>query len=252
MTLTVLASGSSGNGYLLQDSRGAALLLECGVPPERLFRETDCLPGDIYGCLVTHEHGDHARYCGRYAGLGLDIHASAGTLRALSLTGRRAHPLHQMLRHSLGPWGVSPFPVHHDAAEPMGFMVDHPELGRLLFVTDTCQVDYCFRAYAPAHILVEANWSDDVLDNNVLSGRIDGKRARRVRDTHLSLRAACDLVATNATPSLQTVTLIHLSDGNSDEAACLEAMRRTVPAAQVYAARKGLVIDLNPFDVEMK
>lgn len=252
MQLKVIASGSTGNCYILE-GRTTALILECGVPPERLMRSTSCPISRIAGCLVSHEHGDHAAYVGRYANLGLDVYASAGTLHAIGAAkDPRAHALLPMVSARVGEFTVRPFPLHHDAAEPFGYMVEHPEMGRLLFVTDTRQVDYSFRSYNVAHILCEANYSDDVLDANVLAGRIDGHRARRVRDTHLSLRGACELVKANETPALRTVTLIHLSAGNSDEGAFAQRMRQNVLLADVYIARAGLTVNLNrnPFETK--
>ena len=251
MRLNVIASGSSGNGYILE-GQNSALVLECGVAPERLMRATTCPLSHIAGCLITHEHGDHAAYAGRYANLGLDVYASAGTLHALGLHGHPYHPLVPMLSCRLGDFTVRTFPVKHDAAEPFGYMVEHPEMGRLLFVTDTRQVDYSFRSYKPSHIVCEANYSDDVLEANILGGRIDGHRARRIRDTHLSLSGACDLVKANETAALRTVTLIHLSAGNSDAEAFASRMRQNVLLADVFIARQGLTVNLNRNQFETK
>ena len=251
MKLNVIASGSTGNSYILE-GRDSALILECGVSPERLMRATTVPISHIAGCLVTHEHGDHAKAAARYAALGLDVYSSAGTLHALGLHGHRYHPLAPMFCCAVGGFVVRSFPVHHDAAEPFGYMIEHPEMGRLLFITDTRQVDYSFRSYNVAHILCEANYSDDVLDANVLAGRIDGHRARRVRDTHLSLRGACELVKANETPALRTVTLIHLSAGNSDEGAFAQRMRQNVLLADVYIARAGLTVNLNKNQFDTK
>ena len=52
MRLTVLGSGSSGNGYLLE-GRDSALLLECGVRPEAMMRLTDIPVSKIAAAFVT-------------------------------------------------------------------------------------------------------------------------------------------------------------------------------------------------------
>lgn len=245
MRLTVLASGSAGNGYILE-GRSSALIIECGVSPERMMRATDFPISKVAGCLISHEHGDHAAYAGRYAQLGLTICASAGTLEACKLPfSARLGRLEAMKMQRIGEFVVKPFDVRHDAAEPLGFIVEHPELGKLLFVTDTKFVPYTFKRERLDHILVEANYSDEVLDRNTLEGVIDGKRAARVRDTHMSLRAACDLVKANETPSLKTVTLVHLSSQNSSAEDFASRMRKTVVLADVYVAKAGLTIEMN-------
>jgi phosphoribosyl 1,2-cyclic phosphodiesterase len=248
MKLTVLSSGSAGNGYVLE-GRNSALLIECGVSPERMIQATDFPLSKLAACLVSHEHGDHAAYVARYQSLGLMVYASEGTFRALG--GKAAFParggnfLRPMTVRRFGEWVVKPFDVVHDAEEPLGFIIEHPELGRMLFVTDTKYVKYGFRKERLDHILVEANYSDEVLDENVVGGLIDGKRAARVRDTHLSLRAACELAQANETPALKTVVMIHLSSQNSRVVEFAERMRKAVFLADVYVARAGLTIELN-------
>ena len=249
MKLTVIASGSSGNAYVLQ-GRCSALILECGVAPEKIMRATDFPLSWVDACLVSHEHGDHAFFFAKYIDLGIPVYASAGTVEALRSKGTKfpsggLRTLTAMQPRRIGEWLVKPFDVRHDAREPLGFIVEHPELGKLLFVTDTKYVPYTFKRESLDHILVEANYSDEVLDGNVVDGIIDGKRASRVRDTHLSLRAACELVKANETPSLKTVVLLHLSGDNSDAAAFTQKMDDSVVLADVYVARPGLTLELN-------
>lgn len=253
MRLTVLASGSAGNGYVLE-GRNSALVIECGVSPECMIRATDFPMSKVAGCLVSHEHGDHAAYVARYAEMGLPVYMSEGTAKAVMMKERRicawgVLPLAPMAARAVGEWVVKPFPVSHDAAEPMGFVVEHEELGRLLFVTDAAAVPYRFRNQHLDHIMVEANYDDGILDGNVVEGRIDGRRAARVRDTHMSLRAACELVMECETPALKTVTLVHLSDHNADSAMFAERMERSVLLARVRVAKAGMTFEINRTEI---
>ena len=245
MRLTVLASGSSGNGYLLE-GRSSALVIECGVRPTDLFRETGVRPGKIAGCLVSHEHGDHAGYVDMYASLGLRIYASQGTIDKVIKPGSlaRAHRLVAMSSYVIGEFIVRPFDVRHDAEEPMGFLIEHRDMGRLLFVTDTRIVPYTFKSQRPDHIMVEANYDDGILDGRVSDGSMDIARAARVRGTHMSIKAACEFVCANETERLKNVILIHMSGQNSDPGQFVERMRDEVLFAQVMAARPGLVVNL--------
>ena len=155
MKLTVLASGSSGNGYLLE-GRNSALVIECGVKPAEMFKRTGVRPGKIAGCLVSHEHGDHAAYVDMYAAMGLRIYASRGTIEQSIRPGSlaRFHILVPMESKVIGEFIVRPFDVRHDAAEPLGFVVEHAEMGRMLFVTDTRMVPYTFKSYKVDHMLI--------------------------------------------------------------------------------------------------
>ena len=250
MKLTVIGSGSSGNCYVLE-GRHSALIIECGVVPERVFKSTSVLPSRVAGCLVSHEHGDHAGYAARFAALGMTVYASLGTLSVLGMTkdGSRCRSLTPMRPAAVGEWKVSPFEVVHDAVEPLGFIIEHPECGKILFVTDTRFVPLSFRLQRLDHIMVEANYSDDILDDNVLEEKVTMDRAVRVRRTHMSLRSACELVRANETPALKTVILMHLSSGNADPERFAREAAKSALLAQVYVAVAGLSVELKKNEI---
>lgn len=252
MKMTVLASGSSGNGYLLE-ARHSALLIECGVKPEVLMRMTAVPISWISGALVTHEHQDHAGFVDRYAALGIRIFASRGTFEALrgqvGFPARGGNFLRSMEVRHFGDWTVMPFDVRHDAAEPLGFVVEHPESGRILFVTDTAYCPYDFRFLGLDHILVEANYDDAILDGNVANGTVEEARAARTRRNHMSLRAACELVKADQTAELKNVVLIHLSRQNADAAQFARRAEETALFAKISVAKAGLAVELNKSEI---
>ena len=250
MRLTVISSGSAGNCYVLE-ARDSALILECGVAPERVFKSTTLMPSRVAGCLVSHEHGDHAGFARRFASLGMTVYASMGTLSSLGMTkdGTRCRSLRAMMPVRIGEWTVSPFDLIHDAAEPLGFIIEHRECGKILFVTDTRYVPLSFRLQGLDHIMVEANYSDDILDDNVLEEKVTMDRAVRVRRTHMSLRSACELVMANETPALKTVILLHLSSGNADPDRFAREAAKSALLAQVYVAMAGLSVELKKNEI---
>lgn len=248
MKLTVLASGSAGNGYLFE-ARHSALLVECGVRPEVMMRQTAVPLSRIAGALVTHEHRDHAGYAGRYAALGIPIYASRGTIEALPLMNGTVRVLRTMEVQYIDGWKVMPFDTRHDASEPLGFVIEHPEAGRILFMTDTAYCPYDFRTLGLDHIMVEANYDDAILDGNVANGEVDAARAARTRRDHMSLRAACELVRADQTAELKTVVLIHLSSQNSDAAQFARKVGETALFAKIAVAKAGLTIELNKSEI---
>lgn len=245
MKLTVLSSGSAGNGYVLE-GRYCALILECGVPPRDMMIRSKCPPSKVAGVLISHEHRDHAAYCGRYATLGMRIYASKGTIEAVPGLSKVSSVKHVEAMHpfQLGDFYIRPFDVRHDAADPLGFIIEHQECGRILFVTDTSYCPYSFNGFALDHIMVEANYEDRILDGNVANGIVEAEQAERTRRSHLSLRLACELVSANQTANLKTVTLIHLSSRNSDAQSFVRRMEETALFARVDYARPGLSIEL--------
>ena len=58
-----LASGSSGNSYLVR-SETTALLVDCGISGKKIIqrlKESGTEPEEIKGLLLTHEHIDHVK-----------------------------------------------------------------------------------------------------------------------------------------------------------------------------------------------
>lgn len=250
MRMTVVSSGSAGNCYVLQGRR-SSLLLECGVRPERVMTEVPKLDwSTLSGVLVSHEHGDHAGYAKRFLELGLDLYASDGTIDALGLRcHRRAYGLTALAPRWVGEFLVYPFNLVHDAAEPMGFMIEHNECGRVMFITDTRYCGLTFKKMEVDHIMVEANYDDGIIDGRVSSDEIPINQAARVKRTHMSIRTACELLRANETQNLKTVTLIHLSAQNSDEKAFVRKAEESVLFATVRAACPGLTFDMNKEEI---
>ena len=246
MRMTVVSSCSAGNCYVLQ-GRYSALIIECGVAPERVMK---AVPGlrwsTVAGCLVTHEHGDHAGYMERFMKLGLDVYASAGTFQVKNLVAsRRAKKLESMKPKVVGEFYIWPFGVNHDAREPMGFIIEHRECGKILFVTDTRFVSYNFRSQKVDHIMVEANYDDSIVDARVQEGDIVLSQAARIKGAHMSIRHTCEFLRANETGNLKTVTLLHLSSDNANAERFKTLADDSVIFAKVNVARPGLVVEMN-------
>ena len=91
------------------------------------------------GCLITHEHQDHAKFALEVAKY-TRIYSSQGTLDKLDL--RRLEfqkrPIEVNKTYAIGTFTVIPFEVEHDAAEPFGYLIySRVTKEKLLFATDT-------------------------------------------------------------------------------------------------------------------
>ena len=150
---------------------------------------------------------------------------------------------------TVGDFVVRAFDVKHDAAEPFGYIIEHEECGKVLFATDTHFIRYNFKSLRLNHILIEANYSQEELDDNIARGAMNPAQAARVRTSHLSIDAACDMVKANETAELSTVVLLHLSNANSLADAFAAQMRKTARFARVFVADKGLIVELNKSEI---
>ena len=125
MDVWSLASGSSGNSYLVRCAE-TLVLVECGITLRKITeflaqREVD--PASLAGILLTHEHSDHIRSArqlsDRYR---VPLFATQGTLGHPSLrTSALARAVSPGRRFQVGDLVVLPFRVPHDATEPVGY-----------------------------------------------------------------------------------------------------------------------------------
>lgn len=245
MKLQVLGSSSSGNCYLLQsETTGEVLAIEAGVKLSEVKKAVGYKIGNIVGCVVSHEHGDHAKYVRDYIKAFIPVVASEGTMKALRLDGELYDwPLYPLQIRRLGNgFEVIPFDVQHDAAEPFGYLIRHEECGTVVFATDTYYLKYKFADVA--NWLIECNYRQDILDRNCKAGLIDPKRRDRTIKSHMSYETCLETLKANDLSKTNNIVLIHLSNDNSNEREFVSGLHEAT-GKNVVAARKGLVMDFN-------
>lgn len=217
MKLKVIGTGSKGNAYILENDK-EALLIECGVHISEIKKALNFNLRKAVGCIVTHEHGDHSRSVVDVMKLAIPVFATKGTFFELGINHSsyvRAIPLivHETIK--LGNFTIKSFDVKHDAKEPVGFIISHPECGRVLFLTDTCYCEYTFPKLN--NIIIEANFSKAIIDSKF--GPESGKEflRNRILRNHFSLEHCKNLLSVNDLSQVNNIVLIHLSDSNSNE-----------------------------------
>lgn len=228
MKLKVLGSSSAGNCYILE-SDTEALIIEAGLPLMEVKKVLNFNVRKIVGVVVSHSHGDHAKYISEYERAGISV------LKMYELTDYDAEKMRYYSVRRDG-FKIIPFPLVHDVP-CYGFHITHRDIGTLVYATDTEYIKYRFKNIN--HILVEANYSDDLIDNEAVN-------REHVLRGHMSLQTAQDFILTNDNPNLRTVCLLHLSDKNSDSEQFLQKTKETVKyGADCYIAEKGLDVNLN-------
>ena len=240
MQLKVIGSGSSGNSYILENET-EALIIEAGLPFLEVKKALNFNIMKIVGVIVSHEHLDHAQYIKQYMRAGISVYTAFETQTALEvITGERTTAIPPLKKCQIGKFTITPFNVPHDTdIECYGYLIEHEEMGKLLFMTDLEYCRYNFAKQGINHILIESNYSMDLVD------RDEPNYEHRLRG-HMSLNTALKFISTNDNPMLLNVVLIHLSDKSGDPALFTEETKKTIEyGANVYVARKGLEVDLN-------
>lgn len=242
MKLHVIASGSDQNAYVL-DTPDGQLLLECGVRYPRIQQALDFDFSRLVGCLVTHEHQDHARSVRDVCKAGIGVYMSAGTAAALDLVSHRLHIAEAGKIFTVGGFDVLPFQTEHDCAEPMGWLIRNKATGeKLVFATDTYYLRYQFTGVH--YWLLECNYQREILMENVENGLVGQHLKRRVMRSHFELENVVAFLEASDTSKARKVVLLHASRQNSD-IPCMVARVINATGIDTCAAEAGSVIDLN-------
>jgi len=241
MQLNIINSGSVGNCYILQNE-DTALVIECGVNFSDVKKALDFNLSKVAGVLVSHEHQDHCKGVKDAAKAGLNIYCTAGTWKAMGIDSHRIKPIGRLEKKVIGPWTVMAFDVKHDAAEPVGFIIHHPECGNVLFITDTYYVAHTFSNIN--NVLIEANYCTEIVNQRLAGGDIHARVRDRVIESHMSLETCKALLKANDLSAVNNIVLIHLSDGNSD-AKRFSAEIAQLTGKTVTVASKGITFPFN-------
>ena len=245
MELKILGSGSAGNCYILDNGK-EALVIEAGVSFNEVKKAVGFDISRIVGCLVSHEHGDHAKYYKSLGDLGrIHVITSLGTMETLrTKDGVCPYVLgcDCMKKFDVGNFICMAFPIKHDAVEPMGFLIHHPETGTILYATDTYYLEYTFEGLN--NILIECNYRLDILEANVAADSVPKTQRDRTLQSHMSFDTCKETLLANDLRAVNNIVLIHLSDGNSNAAEFRQSIAEAT-GKTVHVADRGMVLNFN-------
>lgn len=228
MRFASLGSGSEGNAWLIQPDADArsdspCLMVDCGftikAAVERLAKR-GLEPAQVAAIVVTHEHADHIGGAFKFSRkFDTPVYLTHGTWRA-ALQSKRASEEYLetgLVRlfdsHSefeCAGLRVEPFPVPHDAREPIQLLV-HTQSATLGLLTDC--------GSSTPHLIAKLSKADFlVLESNHCPVRLrqsdyPDSLKRRVGGNygHLSNEVAVEILQKIAGPQLRYVVAAHLS-----------------------------------------
>jgi phosphoribosyl 1,2-cyclic phosphodiesterase len=233
---TSLGSGSEGNA-LLVEAGSTRLLIDCGLPVRQAMARIEARGVDAMGLdaiLVTHEHGDHiggvmalARKTGATVCLTRGTHAAVHMRSVDACNGVALRIIDSHAPFELGAVEVQPFPVPHDAREPVQYVIVHGAL-RLGILTDLGMLTpHVERSLQDCDGLVlEFNHDPALLAASSYPDSLKQRIAGRYG--HLCNRDAAGLLARLNRDRLQHVVAAHLSKSNNTEAHVLTAIREVL------------------------
>ena len=214
-----LGSGSAGNA-LLVEAGATCLMLDCGFGLretasrlQRLGRQ----PADLAGIVVTHEHGDHVggvfRLARKYE---FPVWITHGTWAACRQedAGLDLRIIDSHRSFVVGDLEVAPFPVPHDAREPVQYVFAAAGK-RLGVLTDVGQTTphVCDMLSGCDGLVLEFNHDADMLERSAYPASL--KRRIAGRFGHLENGAAAALLREIDCSGLQYLVAAHLSERNN-------------------------------------
>lgn len=203
MQIKIINSGSTGNGYAVGDE-DEVLLIEAGCRFKDVQKALRYNTMGIKGMCISHAHGDHFLYHDQYRNRGFPIMTPF---------------LNDKTYAKMGRFSVQAFEVpHQQDLKCYGFLIKHPQIGKLLFMTDLEYCPYNMANVKPDFIMVECNYMGDYIDYDFLveqKMRIDHKFSG-----HMSLETCKTFINSVKNENLKHIVLIHMSmeTCNRDEA----------------------------------
>lgn len=242
MKLKVISSGSIGNCYLLENEN-ETLLIECGVSIQEIKKAINFDVSKVVGCLCTHIHLDHSKSINEVMKLGIETYAISDVFKKTGFSVKSAfqNEIEPGKTFQVGNFKILPFEVRHDVP-CVGFLIDHEETGRFIFITDTNFCDYTFPNLN--NIIIEANFCHDIIKKKY--NRDNGMEflKNRIFKSHFSLKDCKEMLLVNDLRKVQNIVLIHLSESNSDANRFVQEVKE-LTGKNTFWASKGLEIDFN-------
>lgn len=225
---TSLGSGSSGNALVVESGR-TRVMMDCGFTlseTRRRLERSGLAPADLAGIVVTHEHDDHmggvARFARRHA---IPVYLTRGTAQSLpaDFPAVLVRLIDSHAPFEVDAVRVDPFPVPHDAREPVQYVFSDGAV-RLGVVTDLgCITQHVVEKLSGCEALViECNHDIDLL----MGGPYPASLKQRVsgRFGHLDNAGARHLVGSLDRSRLRHLVAAHLSQQNNKPELAVQAL----------------------------
>ena len=252
MLLKCAGTGSKGNSYALIADSGEILLIECGAKWLETIKMIDYQTSKAVGCICSHAHSDHLRSYKDCLHYGIPIYTNDETAEHFEIiSGEKMIGLPERIPFKVSGFTIIPFYLPHNTRDKetgalipcpnFGYLIEHEEMGKLLYMTDMEYSPLSFRNQRINHLVIEANYCEDLVDN------ADANYRHRLQG-HCSLETCKGIVAANKTPDLRTVTLIHLSDSAADPDRMKQEIQEVAGKwVRAEVAHAGLEVELSKY-----
>ncbi len=231
MRFASLGSGSAGNALVVEVNQ-TRIMLDCGFSIKEAALRLERLnlsPADLAGIVITHEHDDHAGGAFKFAAkYNIPVWLTYGTLKMAERYFPSQHRLQLNVidSHSIimiGDIEVQPYPVPHDAREPVQCVFSDGDL-KLGVLTDVGRsTPYIEEMLSGCHaLMLECNHDAEMLRNGPYSWSLKKRVGGELG--HLENADSATLLSKLDNSKLQHVVAAHLSAKNNTPALAKSAL----------------------------
>lgn len=216
MQVNILASGSGGNVIAIRSS-GNTILVDVGIAKtkiEKRLLEVGIRPDSIDAILITHAHSDHVKGLPLANKYQIPVFASEGEWK--SIKGVNEELRHIIVGNMLvSDFDVTPFKVHHDAFQPLGYGIVDKVGDKVSICLDTGKVDseMIETMKYSNFFVIESNHEPAMLEHSNYPNSV---KARILSDIgHLSNKQTAEALSKLVKGIGEKIHLTHLSSSNN-------------------------------------
>lgn len=244
MILNCLGSGSSGNCYLLS-TETETLVLDCGLPIREIKKGLDWDISKVVGVLCSHVHTDHSKAVKDFENMGIPVFKPyIGKWKMAEMDrhyptyyGKRTRDF-KVFEFDMTDKNNRFMHTNNDGSECpcYGFLIEHEDMGKMLYITDTELVKWRFSGIN--HILISCNYQKKYISDSA-------KRTHVLRG-HMELETVKDFIRENKSNALRTVILCHLSSDSANPEECLSEVQKVAgEGVKCVCASEGETVELS-------
>ncbi len=225
MKITSLASGSSGNAYVINGQ----LLLEAGLSPNKLKKKlwkNNLTLGQIDACFISHNHKDHSRAASFLADSGIDIvipiseDGEENNIRA-----DRLYPINGGKTIKVNNYFVKAVDMSHGEHACLGyFVLDTDKDERLFYATDSMYIKQ--NPQNVNYLMIEVNYQQEYLEEAIQEGQMSRANMRRVLKNHMSLENAIKFLNSIELSEVKEIWVLHVSSRNANRIEIKEKIQK--------------------------
>lgn len=236
MKIHVLASGSSGNGTLIEHN-GRFLMIDAGIALKEfmnLFKQA----GTPEALFITHSHSDHIKSAGaigRKIKIPVYLHSANYEKKQKNFNKVEVRFIDPGIKEPVKLFNdeikVTPFSTQHDCEACVGFIVEDLIANKkFCYLTDTgsfTRLMYEMTKDCDAYI-IETDYDDTMLDETL---EYDDLLKDRIRSDfgHLSNNQVIEFCRTLDLDKVQFISLVHLSKITNSHARVTELFGAAFP-----------------------